>query len=97
MPFTLVSPWARPNYVSHMTADHCSILSLIEHKWNLPALTRRDANAWNLSDMFDVSRAHFLAPPALPAPNPTSSSEAKCRADGSNPPDQSTPGSVLPA
>jgi phospholipase C len=92
----IVSPYARKDYVSHVVHDHTSILSLIEHKWNLPALTRRDANAWNLSDMFDVGRATFLAPPVLPAPNPTSSTLAKCRADGQNPPDGSAPGNRLP-
>ena len=35
----------RRDYVSHVVHDHTSILKLIETKWNLGALTYRDANA----------------------------------------------------
>jgi len=38
-------PWARRNYVSHVVHDHTSVLKLLETKWNLPALSNRDANA----------------------------------------------------
>jgi phospholipase C len=96
VPFIVVSPWARPNYVSRVVADHTSILSFIEHRWNLPALTRRDANAWNLSDMFDVSAPHFLHAPALPPPPSTDASLAKCRADGENPPAANDPNNLRP-
>ena len=61
-------------------------LSFIEHKWNLPALTRRDANAWPLMDMFDTRRPHFLAPPTLPPGPSIDATLAQCRADGENPP-----------
>ncbi len=90
VPLTVISPWARPRYVSRCTADHTSILSFIEHKWNLPALTRRDANAWHLRDMFDTRRPHFRRPPPLPDPPPIDATLAKCRADGRNPPAPST-------
>jgi phospholipase C len=65
----VVSPYARPGYVSHVVHDHTSILKLVETKWNLPALTYRDANADDLLDFIDVaSRPAFLTPPTLPAP-----------------------------
>ena len=52
--------------------DHTSILKLIETKWNLPALTYRDANADNLLDCLDFRRPPaFLEPPTLPAPGPS--------------------------
>ena len=86
VPLTVISPWARPRYVSQFVCDHTSILSFIEHKWNLPALTRRDANAWHLNDMFDMGRAYFLDPPALPPAPSIDETLAKCRADGRNPP-----------
>ena len=41
------------NYVSHVVHDHTSVLRFIETKFNLGALTRRDANASNLLDCFD--------------------------------------------
>ena len=42
VPFAIVSPWARPHYVSHQVFDHTSILKLVQTKWNLPALTFRE-------------------------------------------------------
>ena len=65
VPTVIVSPWARRNYVSHVVHDHTSILRLIETKWNLPALTNRDANASNLLDCLDFTRPAFEEPPAL--------------------------------
>ena len=54
--------------MSHVTHDHTSVLRFIETKFNLGALTRRDANADNLLDCFDFRRAAFLEPPTLAAP-----------------------------
>ena len=68
VPFALVSPWARPNHVSHVVYDHTSILKLVETKWNLPALTYRDANASAPLDMLDLRRPSFAEPPALAQP-----------------------------
>jgi phospholipase C len=68
IPAAVVSPYARPNYVSHVVHDHTSILKLVESKWNLPALTYRDANASDLLDCLDLRKPAFLVPPKLPAP-----------------------------
>ncbi|HEY7438394.1 MAG TPA: alkaline phosphatase family protein [Acidimicrobiia bacterium] len=69
VPSVIVSPFARPYYVSHRVHDHTSVLKLVETKWNLPALTYRDANADNLLDSIDFySRPAFLDPPTLPEP-----------------------------
>ncbi len=69
VPAVVVSPWARADHVSHVIHDHTSVLRLIETKWNLPALTRRDANASNLLDCLDLSGSPaFGDPPTLPAP-----------------------------
>ncbi len=69
VPGFVISPFARRDYVSHVVHDHTSILRLIETKYNLGALTRRDANASNLLDCLDLRRppAH-LDPPELAAP-----------------------------
>ena len=69
VPAVVVSPHARPGFVSSTVYDHTSALRLIEDKWNLPSLTRRDAAAaapWEMLDL-DAPPA-FLRPPALPAP-----------------------------
>jgi phospholipase C len=68
VPFALVSPWARPFHVSHGVFDHTSILKLVETKWNLPALTYRDANAEAMLDMLDLGRPFFAEPPELAQP-----------------------------
>ncbi len=72
VPTVIVSPFAKKNYVSHEVHDHTSILKLIETKWNLGALTYRDANASNLLDSLDLEGPPaFIDPPKLPAPGPT--------------------------
>jgi phospholipase C len=69
VPAFVISPFARRNYVSHVVHDHTSVLRFIETKFNLGALTRRDANASNLLDSLDLhSHPCFLEPPALAAP-----------------------------
>jgi phospholipase C len=68
VPCAVVSPWSRPNYVSHQVFDHSSICALVEAKWNLPAMTYRDANANAMLDMLDLSTPAFLTPPPLAQP-----------------------------
>ncbi len=67
VPAVIVSPYAKRNYTSHVTHDHTSVLKFLETKWNLGALTYRDANADNLLDSLDLhARPAFLEPPVLP-------------------------------
>jgi phospholipase C len=66
VPLIVVSPYAKRHYVSHAIYDHTSILRFIETKFNLPALTRRDANAAPLNDLFDFTQT----PQAPPGPAP---------------------------
>ncbi|HWG74151.1 MAG TPA: alkaline phosphatase family protein [Acidimicrobiales bacterium] len=69
VPAVIVAPYARAGYVSHQVHDHTSILKLIETKWNLPPLTRRDALADDLLDSLDFSGPPaFAQPPDLPPP-----------------------------
>jgi phospholipase C len=69
VPSGIVSPYAIPGYVSEVDHDFTSILKLVETKWNLPALTKRDAVADNLLDSVDFdSPPAFLTPPTLAAP-----------------------------
>jgi phospholipase C len=69
VPAVVVSPRARRHHVSHVVYDQTSILRFIERKWNLPALTARDAHAADLRDCLDLhGRPAFLTPPTLPAP-----------------------------
>ena len=68
VPAVIVSPYAKPGCVTDTVYDHTSILKLIERKWNLPPLTRRDAAASDPLDALDLNNPHFLTPPALPNP-----------------------------
>jgi phospholipase C len=75
--------------------DHTSILKLAETKWNLPALTFRDANAASLLDLLDLRRPSFARPPVLARPLlEVDSSALACNVNGPGtiPP----PGSVTP-
>ena len=73
MPTVVVSPYSKPNAVTSVMHDHTSIIATIAKKWNLPALTYRDANANTLLDFLDLENPPaFLTPPTLAAPsNPT--------------------------
>ncbi len=69
VPAVVVSPYSRPNAVTDVVHDHTSVLATIEAKWNLPALTRRDANAATVMDFLDPSRPAFLEPPTIQGPS----------------------------
>jgi phospholipase C len=69
VPAVIVSPYARPDFVLSDVLDHTSVLKLLEEKWNLPALTRRDAAATSPLGALDLTAPPaFLTPPELPAP-----------------------------
>lgn len=69
VPAVIVSPYARAGYVSSIVHDFTSILRFVETKWNLGALTARDANASNLLDALDLGAPPaFAEPPSLDAP-----------------------------
>ncbi len=87
VPSIVVSPWARRHYVSSRVQDLTSITAFIERKWNLPAMTFRDANAHPMLDYFDFARRPaFARPPHLAAAPPLGPGLAKCKAAGLNPP-----------
>jgi len=61
VPLLIISPYAKPGYVSHTVYDHTSVLRFVEKRYGLPALTTRDALADAMLDSFD-----FTQPPRLP-------------------------------
>jgi phospholipase C len=70
VPAVIVSPYARPDYVCTRVLDHTSVLRLVAEKWNLPALTQRDAAASSPLDAVDLSGPPaFLPAPSLPEPS----------------------------
>ena len=69
VPLIVVSPFSKQNYVSHTVADTTAILKLIETRFNLPPLTKRDAAQMDMTEFFDFSNPAFLTPPSPPAQN----------------------------
>jgi phospholipase C len=77
VPAVVVSGYAKPHAVTNVVHDHTSVLAMIEAKWNLPAMTFRDANAATLADFLDT-RVRFPEPPILAAPGDLGRSEQTC-------------------
>ncbi|MCC6664569.1 MAG: hypothetical protein IT375_12525 [Polyangiaceae bacterium] len=73
VPILVASPYAKAGYVSHFVTDLTSVTRFIENRFDLPALTARDANAWPLLDLFDFANPPFVTPPSgapSATPNP---------------------------
>ncbi len=68
VPGIVASPYSKPHAVTNVVHDHTSVLATIEAKWNLPALTYRDANAKTVEDFLDLGHAAFLKPPTIAKP-----------------------------
>ena len=49
----MISPFARRGFVDHTLYDTTSILAFIERRWHLKPLTKRDANANDMTPAFD--------------------------------------------
>lgn len=56
VPLIIVSPYARPAYVSHQQHEFASILRFIEDNWGLGTLGFTDARADDLADCFNYSQ-----------------------------------------
>ena len=69
IPLTVISPFAKKNYVSHTVADSTAILKLIETRFNLPALTKRDAAQMDMTEFFDFNNPPWMSPPTPPNQN----------------------------
>ena len=70
VPCVLISPLARRGHVSHHVYDHTSILRMIEWRWGLRPLTKRDANARNIAEVLNFERGPRLSSPTYDAPVP---------------------------
>jgi phospholipase C len=95
VPGIVVSAYAKRNHVSSIVYDHTSVLATVEHKWNLAAMTLRDANANHLFDTIDLDALArgaptFSALPSLPPSGQTPATLACSRSGaGTIPPPES--------
>jgi phospholipase C len=69
VPLIVVSPYTKKNYVSHSVADTTAILKLIETRFGVPPLTKRDAAQIDMTEFFDFSNPAWMTPPGPPSQN----------------------------
>ena len=71
VPAIAMGPFAPRKIETAGPYEHCSILRMIEWRWNLPPMTLRDRTAKNLVDALDFKnpRAPVDLPPFVPPPN----------------------------
>lgn len=66
VPLIVISPFAKKNYVSHRVADYTAWLKLVETRFNLPSLTKRDAAQMDMTEFFDFANPPWKTPPKPP-------------------------------
>jgi phospholipase C len=71
VPLMVISPFTKKNYVSNTPMDYTAILKLIELRWNLQPLTRRDAAQASMEEFFDFVNPPWMTPPANVPVQPT--------------------------
>lgn len=66
VPCLVLSPYAKPGYISKVLQSHVSLVRYCEITFGLPSLNLRDAGSNGMQDCFDYGKT------ALPAPSPQS-------------------------
>ncbi len=88
-PLVIAAPWVKPGYVSHVDTDITSVTRFIQNRFDLPALTARDANAWPMLDFFDFEQPALATPPTgAPSAQPSQAGIDWCK---SHPPGTGKP------
>jgi phospholipase C len=77
LPLIVVSPFTKKNYVSHTAADYTAILKFIETRFNIPALTQRDAAQMDMTEFFDFDSVPWATPPS-PSQIPAQATNGVC-------------------
>jgi phospholipase C len=67
LPNFVVSPFAKAHYVDHTNMDTTAILTFIEKRFGVAALTARDAAQPDISYFFDFAGKPNLTPPTPPS------------------------------
>jgi phospholipase C len=67
VPLIVISPYAKPHFVSHTPRDYTAILAFIEETFNVQSLTQRDAH-WkdpsrDMSEFFDFTNPALTTAP----------------------------------
>jgi phospholipase C len=56
VPMLVISPYARPGYISHTQYEFASILKFVEHNWGLGQLGTYDTRATGIDNMFNFKQ-----------------------------------------
>ena len=56
VPMLIISPFAKPGYISHTQYEFSSFLKIVEERFGLSSLTNRDAAANDMLDAFDFTQ-----------------------------------------
>jgi phospholipase C len=71
VPLIVISPFAKKNFVSHVVRDSTAWLNFVEERFNVPALTARDAYwstaAATMDEFFDFVNVPWATPPSPPS------------------------------
>jgi len=79
VPFVAISPWTKKGFIGHSIYDHTSITRFVEARFDLPAMSARDANADAPFDLFDFSKMRSDVP-AVPEVKIDSAALTRCLA-----------------
>jgi phospholipase C len=56
VPALVISPYSKPDYISHYTYEFSSILKFVEERWSLGHMTARDDRADDMRDCFNFNQ-----------------------------------------
>ena len=82
VPAVAISPWVKRGHVGHSIYGFESILKMIEYRYGLKPLTRRDAYAQNIARSFDWKSKPRLSLPGLPDPPAVASQQCENQPPG---------------
>ena len=79
VPLIVISPYAKPGYISHQQGEFASFDKFTEENWGLPSLGQRDslAQTGDLMDFFDFNQTPQSPLILKPVPVPSSASVFK--------------------
>ncbi len=66
VPFLIISPYAKPGFITHERYEFSSVLKFTEELFGLPALSTRDANANDITNAFNFKQSPI--PPLILQP-----------------------------
>lgn len=66
VPCLVISPYAKPGFISHQLNSHVSILKFCENNFGLTPLNSRDGASNGMSDCFDFIQKPLPAPKVVP-------------------------------